>query len=242
MRKVAVVTGASRGIGKGIAIQLAKSGFDVAVAARSVRENDVTPWPGTIHKTAEPVRKEGRQALPIGVDLTNMDKVRSLFDQTIKEFGRIDVMVNNAQYVGEGHHLMFTDTTWEDLEMKVKVNVLAPLLLHHLCVPVMIKQGGGIFINVGARAGFDDNPDLPGRGSTSLAYGVTKAAFNRIATTLAKEMREHNIAVVNLSPGSVNTERLTETAMGMGFGAAQRHTVRVPAVAAAYLATVDRQR
>ena len=233
--KVAVVTGASRGIGKGIAIEMAKAGLDVVIAARTVEKKD-SEWPGTIHETADLIRQEGRRALPVKVDVTNMDDVRNLVAQTMKEFGRIDVMVNNAQYVGPGHLSMFVDTEWEDLENRVKGNVTGTLLIHHLCVPIMIKQGGGMFINIASGSGHRENPFLPGQGGTALAYGVTKAAFNRIALGLAKEVQQHNIAVMNLSPGYTLTERLMAQG-SMGFDLSQGHSVRVPGVAAAYLAT-----
>ena len=238
--KVAVVTGASRGIGKGIAIQLAKSGFDVVVAARSVQDKEVTPWPGTIHETADLVRKEGRRALPVRMDVTNMDDVRGLIDQSMKEFGRIDVMVNNAVYVDQEQDESYVDTDWEKMELRVKGNILAPLLVHKLCIPIMIKQGGGIFLNVTSLAGVHGyvywDRYLPGRGSSPVPYAVTKAGFNRIAAPLAWELQEHNIVVVNLSPPFTLIERLLEkdaAPFDLGTG----HSVWVTAVAAAYLAT-----
>ncbi len=235
--KVAVITGASRGIGKATAIELAKRGFDVAICARSVNEKDVSPWPGTIHETADLVRKQGRRALPIQADLTKMEDVHKVVNATMKEFGRIDLMMNNSRYVSDGHWTRLTETKWEDLNNMVEVNTRAPLLFHWLVVPIMIKQGGGVIINITTSAATTDSPYLPGKGSTGIGYPVTKAAFNRIASALAKEVREYNIAVINLSPGFTMTERVEVETATFGFDVTQAHSVWVPAKAVAHMAT-----
>ncbi len=235
--KVAVVTGASRGIGKAISIELAKNGFDIAVTARSVEEKSVTPWPGTIHETAAEVRKLGRKALPIKLDLNSKDDIRSAIDRTMKEFGRIDVMVNNSRWIGKSHWTKLVDSDWDEMEQILNVNVRALWLTHYLCVPIMIKQGGGLFINITSEVAFKESPHLPGHGWMSFTYPVTKAAMNRLAPALAKEVREHNIAIVSLDPGFTLTERVEEETAGYGMDLSQTHSVWVPAKAAAYIAT-----
>src|SRR6266852_6376023 len=100
MRKVAIVTGASRGIGKAICAHLALQGFDVVVTARSVTENDVTLFPGTIGETARLVESVGARALPVRCDLKSEDDVRGVVDAALAEFGRVDLIVNNARYEG----------------------------------------------------------------------------------------------------------------------------------------------
>ena len=233
--RVALVTGASRGIGKACAVELARQNFDVAVLARSVAEKDLTPYPGTIHDTAALVRDQGRRALPIRADLTRMEDVAAAVATTMTEFGRIDLLVNNARYVSDADWMLFVDTPWEELDKMISVAVSAPLLFQRLVVPIMIKQGGGVIINVTSSVAWADNPHLPGKGSTGLGYPVTKASFNRVAPTLAKEVREQGIAVVNLSPGNTLTER--KELSGMGSNLQASHSLRVPAVAAAYIAT-----
>jgi len=235
--KAAVITGASRGIGKACAIELAGKGYDVAILARSVSEKDVSPWPGTIHETAALVRKEGRRALPVKADLTSMDDVRDAVKVTMREFGRIDLLINNSRYVSDAHWKMFTDTAWEDLENMVNVNIRAPLLFQWLVVPIMIKQGGGVIINITTAAAFNESPHMPGKGATGLGYPVTKASFNRVASALAKEVRQHNIAVINLSPGFTMTERVEIETASFGFDVTQSHSVWVPARAAVHMAT-----
>ncbi len=240
--KVAIITGASRGIGKAISIELARRGYAVVVTARSTTVNEVTPWPGTIHETAEAIRAEGGTALPVRLDLADMDNVREVVSTTMDTFGRIDVMVNNARYAGEGYVAMFVDTSWEALDQMISTNVRAVVLFHKLCLPIMIEQGGGVFINVTSGGAIHESPNLPGNGATGLGYPVTKAASHRLVAALAKEVREHNVAVINLDPGHTLTER--HVAPGdaakvshAGVDRSDTHTVWVPARAAVYLAT-----
>ena len=186
-KKVAIVTGASRGIGKAICIELARHGYAVVVAARSTTHKEVTPWPGTIHETAEEVNKAGGSALPVRMDLTSMDDVRNVVDVTMKEFGRIDVLVNDARYVGEGYVAMFLDTSWEALDQMISTNLRAVLLLHKLCLPVMIDQGGGVIINLTTGEATRESPHMPGQGGTGLGYPITKAAAERFVHMSNKE-------------------------------------------------------
>lgn len=241
-KKVAIVTGASRGIGKAISIELARHGYAVVVTARSTTHKEVTPWPGTIHETAEEVKKAGGSALPIRLDLASMEDVRNVVDVTVKEFGRIDVVVNNARYVGEGYVAMFVDTSWEALDQMISTNLRAALLLHKLCLPPMIDQGGGVFINLTTTEATRESPHMPGKGGTGLGYPVTKVAAHRIAQTLAKEVRQYGVSVVNLDPGHTLTERHVAPEGGAaiqnaGVDRSDTHTVWVPARAAAYIAT-----
>ena len=239
--KVALVTGASRGVGKGIAIELGKLGFTVVVTARSVAEREVNNWPGTIGQTAEEVEAAGGRAVAMRLDLRDMDNVRQVFNDTIGQLGRLDVMVNNARYADSGYVTKLVDTNWDDLEAMIDTNFRAVLLFHHLCIPVMIEQGGGVIINLTSGAAQHDTPGMPGKGSTGIGYPVTKAAAHRIAAALAKEIAEHNIAVLNLDPGHTLTERHTDTQGGnvsnVNIDRSDTHGVWIPAKAAAYIAT-----
>lgn len=239
--KVALVTGASRGVGKGIAVELGRRGFTVVVTARSIVEREVNNWPGTIAQTAEVIEAAGGRALPMRLDLRDTANIHQVFDDTMSQLGRIDVMVNNARYADSGYVTKLVDTDWNDLEAMIDTNFRAVLLFHHLCIPVMIRQGGGVIINLTSGAAHHDSTAMPGQGSTGIGYPVTKAASHRIAAALAREVQEHNIAVLNLNPGHTLTERHTDPQGGkvsnVNIDRSDTHGVWIPAKAAAYIAT-----
>src|SRR5579862_9398124 len=116
MAKVALVTGASRGIGKAIALDLARHGFDIAPTARSL-DASVVAWEGTLQETASRVRGYGRRALPLKMDLLDLDEVRSGFSRALDELGQIDVLVTSATNIdfrpGGTYLNLFVDTDWE---------------------------------------------------------------------------------------------------------------------------------
>src|SRR4051812_570131 len=128
-RTVALVSGASRGIGKVCAIWLARAGFDVALTARTVnpgearehsstlRKSDTKPLPGSLVETAALVEAEGREALMVPADLLDLDSVDRAVDTVLEKWGRVDVLVNNARYIGPGHMDRFMDTPLEILDM-----------------------------------------------------------------------------------------------------------------------------
>lgn len=247
--KVAIVTGSSRGIGRGCALNLARKGFDVVVCARTVHEGQAfehsstvkrsvtTPLPGSLEKTAEEVRALGRKARVVKLDLLQRKDVENVVQTTVKEWGRIDVLVNNARYIGPGHMDYVLDTPMEIFDQHMECNVMAPLYLIKLVAPIMIKQGGGVIVNVTSGAGHRETPALPGEGGWGLGYSISKAAFNRMAPGLAKELRKHNIAVINLEPGFVATERMAVDMGAFGFDASKGLSVDVPGLVCAYLAS-----
>jgi NAD(P)-dependent dehydrogenase (short-subunit alcohol dehydrogenase family) len=247
--KVALVTGSSRGIGRGCALALARRGFDVAVCARTIKEgtplehsstlkrSDTSPLPGSLETTAREIEALGRRALICKLDLLSRRDVESTVERALERFGRIDVVVNNARYIGPGHMDLFVDTPMEIFDQHFECNVLAPLYLVKLCVPPMRKQGGGVFVHVTSGAGHNESPRLPGQGGWGLGYSITKAAFNRMAAGLAKELRGDGIAVINLEPGFVGTERMAQDLASFGFDASTGLSVDVPGEVCAYLAS-----
>ncbi len=220
--RVALVVGASRGIGKQCALALAGKGFDVAAAARTLeggesfetsetsRASVKRALPGSLRELANEIEGLGRKALPVAVDLMKNQDLDRLFQRTMDEFGRIDVLVHAQKYVGPGHRDLFIDTPYEAFHQAMQVNVMAALYLLKLVVPVMIKQQGGVVVNVASNSGHRETPQLPNgdfRGPPALTYGVSKAAINRVGPGLAKELRQYNITVFNLEPGRTWTER-----------------------------------
>jgi len=247
--KVAIVTGASRGIGRGCALNLAKRGFDVVVCARTVKEGQsfehsstvkqskTTPLPGSLEKTVQEIRALGRQALIVKLDLMSLGDCENAVSETMKAWGRIDVLVNNARYIGPGHMDLVLDTPIELFQHHLQCNVVAPLYLAKLAAPVMMKQGGGVIIDVTSGAGYNEPPRDIGEGGWGLGYSISKAAFNRMAAGLAKEWRKHKIAVINLEPGFVGTERMEHDMGAFGFDVSKALSVDVPGAVCAYLAS-----
>jgi NAD(P)-dependent dehydrogenase (short-subunit alcohol dehydrogenase family) len=248
-RKVAFITGASRGIGRACAVELARRGFDVVVTARTVtgderlehsstvRKSVTTALPGSLAETAAAVRALGAEAAVVKLDLAERADWPAAVDAALARFGRIDVLVNNGRYVGPGHMDPFEDTPVELLEQMMLCNVVAPLHLIKLCLPVMKRQGGGIVINVTSSAGTQETPLPIGQGGWGLGYSITKAAFGRMIPGLAKELRPYNIAVIGLMPGFVGTERMAAELREFGFDAAKALPVENPGRVCAMLAT-----
>lgn len=250
-RKIAFITGASRGIGRGCALELAKRGFDLVLTARtvtgqerfehssSVKKSATNPLPGSLQQTAREVDALGASALVAKLDLSVRADWPAAVQAAVDRFGRIDVLVNNGRYIGPGHMDFFEDTPVELIEQMFLCNVVAPLHLIKLCVPIMKRQGGGIIINVTSSAGERETPQLIGEGGWGLGYSMTKAAFNRMVPGLAKEFRQHHIAVIGLMPGFVATERMALELKEFGFDASQGLPVENPGRVCAMLATAQ---
>lgn len=236
--KVAFVTGASRGIGRACARHLAAQGFDVALAARTVQEGDEpSGLPGSLAAVAHEVRSAGVRALECRVDLLDRDSCTAAVERTVAELGAIDVLVN-CGILAEGGMRSFDGTPIADYDRAFAANVITPLHLVQQVLPSMRASGGGLVVNVSSGAGQNETRSLPGRGGWPLAYSITKAAFNRLAPGLAKELRRDRIAVVNLEPGVVATERMRMITSTLGIeGGANGVEVDVPGAVCAYLAT-----
>src|SRR5438093_5359132 len=132
--QVAVVTGASRGIGRAISVQFARAGADIVVSARST-EGAPSRLPGTIEETAREVEALGRRALCVTTDVTSEEQVRNLSEQTLKEFGRCDILVNNA---GISSPAPFHQTPLKRWELVMSVNLRGPVMCMQAFLPAMI--------------------------------------------------------------------------------------------------------
>jgi citronellol/citronellal dehydrogenase len=140
--RVAVVTGASRGIGKALALRLAREGADVVVAAKS--EVSTEKLPGSIHETAEAVRALGRRSIAVVTDVRSEEAVKNMIDRTIAEFGRVDILVNNA---GALWWQKVVDTPPKRFDLMMNVNVRAAYLASYFALPHMVKQRWGHILN-----------------------------------------------------------------------------------------------
>lgn len=196
--KVCIVTGASRGIGKAIALGFAREGAHVVVAARTETQKDER-LPGTIHTTAEAVRALGRRALAVKTDVRKEEDVDRMVSSTLDEFGRVDVMVHNAA-VAFWHKLWETPIKLWDLV--IGVNLRGAFLCARSVLPSMIEQRRGSIVNLSS-----PGADIGGKIDGGMAYSASKAGIERLSNGLAEEVSEYNISVNCLKPeGFVDSE------------------------------------
>lgn len=246
---VALVTGASRGIGKACAVHLARRGFDVALLARTrvegearehsstVKESDTSPLPGSLATTAELVRDEGRDALEVIGDLTDRASIAAAVQAVLSEWGRVDVLVNNGRYIGPGHMDTLLDTPIELLDAHLEANVMAPLVLTKALLPQMIERGFGVIANITSGVAWMDPPAPAGEGGWGLGYAFSKGALHRVAGVLAAELRGTGVACVNVDPGYVATERMAQDMAKFGYDASAGAPPDAVGAAVAWLAS-----
>ncbi len=202
--KVIVVTGSSRGIGKGLATYLGRQGASVVCAARTVEPN-TGEFPGTIHETVDAIKAEGGKAVAIRCDIGVESDIQGLIDGTVKEFGRLDVLVNNAMTPTQAPLDTSTVQMWDD---SMRVNVRSLYLFVQAVTPVMKGQGGGSIINISSGAAAHEVSAMMPPGY--VIYSVAKAALERFSSAAAPELRPLGININALRPGAVRTEHTTE--------------------------------
>jgi NAD(P)-dependent dehydrogenase (short-subunit alcohol dehydrogenase family) len=246
-RRVALVTGASRGIGRACAHALAGAGFDVALTARTLHEGtgvddsdagQGAPVEGSLERTTAEVAERGADALPVVADLLDHDSLRRAVHETLSSWGRIDVLVLNAVHTGEGSMLRVVDTSPDVLTTKLMANAVAQLVLVQAALPAMLAQGGGRIIGLTSYAASHDPTAPVGKGGWGYAYAASKAAFHRLAGHLAVELGDDGIVAVNVDPGHVVTERMAANAERLGLtGHYAGAPPTAPAAAVAWLAS-----
>jgi NAD(P)-dependent dehydrogenase (short-subunit alcohol dehydrogenase family) len=184
LNQVAVVTGASRGIGKQIAIDFARAGADIVVTARS-SETAPSKLPGTIEETARLVAAEGRRGLAIPMDVTSQEQIEATAERVQKEFGRCDILVNNA---GISSPAPFHETPLKRWDLVMNVNLRGPVMCMQAFLPGMIERKSGRIVNISSMLA---EAMLPGM----VSYSVSKIALEKLTWYAATELREHNIPV-----------------------------------------------
>jgi 3-oxoacyl-[acyl-carrier protein] reductase len=202
--KVIVITGASRGIGKGLATYLARTGASIVCAARTV-EKATGEFPGTIHETVDAIRAEGGTATAIRCDIGSADDITALVKETVNAYGRLDVLVNNAMTPTHAPLAEATVDMWDD---SMRVNVRSLYLFTQAVTPVMQSQGGGSIINISSGAAAHEVSAMMPPGY--VIYSVAKAALERFSSAAAPELRPLGVNINALRPGAVRTEHTTE--------------------------------
>ena len=224
-RPVAMVTGASRGIGRGISIALAKSGYDLVITGRTVLEGTaVNPatgrmLSGSLATTAAQASGHGAAVAIIEADILDLDDVEPSFKRCLTACNdHIDLLINNAVYVGPGNDIRFADTNPDDIVRRSNGNLVAPLLLTHaflqhaLSNPRHPETGWrATILNVTSDAGQRTPERTADDGGWSLMYAATKAGFHRMADMLALEYGNDGIRSLNINPGLVATERVLDS-------------------------------
>ncbi len=208
--KVALVTGASRGIGKGITLALGANGATVYVTGRTVTAGSY-PLPGTVGETAQEVDRRGGKGIAVQVDHANDDQVAALFDQVRREQGRLDVLVNNAFSLPEdltepGSFWEKPLSNWEMVDVGVRSNFVAAWHAAKLMVP----QNSGLIVAISGYVGVTY--------TYGVVFGTCKSAVDRMARDMAIELKPHTVASISMWLGLTFTER------------AQRNLERNPAM------------
>jgi NAD(P)-dependent dehydrogenase (short-subunit alcohol dehydrogenase family) len=246
-RPVAFVTGASRGIGRSAAIALGRAGCDVVISARTVHEGDgrtddasgALPLPGSLDTTSAEITATGAQARAVAMDLLDRASVEAAAAEASEEWGRVDILVNNAIYQGQGPMERLGDLSIDDAETTMRADYLHQLLLIQRVLPTMLAGGGGSIINMSSGTAYLDPPAAVGGGGWGVAYAAAKAALTRIVPILHVEHAADGVRAFNVDPGFVVNERMRATSGSGQFTDAGFRGVPpdVPGAVVAWLAT-----
>jgi NAD(P)-dependent dehydrogenase (short-subunit alcohol dehydrogenase family) len=203
-RPVAVISGASRGIGKGMALALGQRGAMVYVVGRSVEgetqfSSSGIPLPGSIHEAAAEVTAAGGRGIAVACDMGVDEQIRKLFEQVERESGRLDILINNAASL---HDQMGVRPFWEapvELANIIDVGLRCHHVASYYAAPLLIKSGRGLIVNISfyMNAGVHDP-----------AYYAAKAGLDKLASVYARDFAPYNVAAISLWPGYVKTERM----------------------------------
>jgi NAD(P)-dependent dehydrogenase (short-subunit alcohol dehydrogenase family) len=242
--KVVVITGASRGVGKQAALDFARRGAKVVLAARTV-EADAS-LPGTIGETLAQIEDAGGEAIAVATDLALEEDLKALVAAAVARFGGVDILVNNAAATnGDIWGKPFLDLTRDDWLYQFAVNVHAPFTLTQLVVPIMAARGGGRIINLSTGSGevmrqAEEPRKLDAVGGFSLAvpgYYSSKRALDRFGNCMAPELHRMGIAIIGLHPGLVATELVAIRVKERGLDDSVAVPMTVPARMIVYFAS-----
>ncbi len=235
-RPTAIVTGASRGIGKASAIALAGAGYDVAITARTVHRGD-SEFPGSLDETAEGIEAAGGTAHLVPMDLIDEPALPGAAAQCIEALGHVDLLLNNAIYVAESQRKKFLDLDVEESKKRILANVVSQMIFSKPIVAAMVERGSGVVLNMTSAAAYAKPFAAPDNGGWNLAYTVAKGGFHRIAKQLHFEYADRGLLALNVQPGMVATERILQSSKEVARIAKYGTTPAVVGAALAHVAT-----
>jgi NAD(P)-dependent dehydrogenase (short-subunit alcohol dehydrogenase family) len=199
MDVIAIVTGASRGAGKGIAVALGNAGAIVYVTGRSIADGD-SPYGGTVRETADLVTRAGGEGIAIALDHADDEAVAALFARVKAEHGRLDILVNNAAQAAASTTMSggFWQKPLEAVDL-ITVGLRSHFVAAYHAAPLLIANGRGLIVQTGhyGAVAYYHGP----------AYGAQKAGADKMAADMAKELRPYNVAAVSIWMGGLDTER-----------------------------------
>lgn len=209
--RVAIVTGASRGIGRAVAVELAARGASVALAARDEER---------LRQNVSEIAAHGGRATAILADVSDEESVTALFDRTTATFGSVSVLVNSAGAVASRPFAEMDSATWDHV---LAVNLRGTFLCCRAAFRAMIPRGGGVIVNLSSLSGVPGVEKFPGLS----AYNTSKFGVAGLSEILAVEGRPHNIRVIAVSPGAVDTEMLRAAAPHLKAGMSPEELARI---------------
>lgn len=229
MTQVAMVTGASRGIGRATALAFAQAGFDLVLAGREhttsqhsahqLLDRAGKPLPGSLAEVAEEIRQLGRCAWCVSLDLLDGDSAVAAASEALAQAGRVDVLVNNAVYQGSDLNASLMQLQVDTLQRVAQAYLISPLLLTRTLAAHMAERGSGVIINVSSGAGESNPPVAAQQGGWGYAYGAGKAAVSRLSGVIKAELGGQGVRAYTLNPGVVTTEALQATIGAAGIAA-----------------------
>ena len=190
--KVALITGAARGIGKAVAFKFAQEGADVAFTVRKIDENS--------ENTRKGIEACGVKALVIVSDAASFDAAHSAVEQVVKEFGKLDILVNNAGITKDGLMMRMSEQQWDDI---INVNLKSAFNFVHAVTPVMLRQRGGSIINMSSVVGVHGN-------AGQCNYSASKAGMIGLTKSIAQELGSRGIRANAIAPGFIITEMTSQ--------------------------------
>ena len=190
--KVALITGAARGIGKAVAFKFAQEGADVAFTVRKIDENS--------EDTRKGIEACGVKALVIVSDAASFDAAHSAVEQVVKEFGKLDILVNNAGITKDGLMMRMSEQQWDDI---INVNLKSAFNFVHAVTPVMLRQRGGSIINMSSVVGVHGN-------AGQCNYSASKAGMIGLTKSIAQELGSRGIRANAIAPGFIITEMTSQ--------------------------------
>jgi NAD(P)-dependent dehydrogenase (short-subunit alcohol dehydrogenase family) len=267
--KVAIITGASRGVGRQAALEFAKRGAYVVLAARTVDRDSTLP--GTLGDTLDQVEAIGTKAVAVPTDLAKQADLKALVDAAEDEFGGVDILINNAAATqtsllnkfggGEvpGNNAATTEGSWnkrfldlayEEWLYQFDVNLHAPFTLMQLAVPIMERRGGGRIVNITTGSGevfrLTEEPvqhdNIHGKNLILPGYFASKRALDRLGSVIAPDLAARNVYVIGLHPGWVATEIVAARLANKSLGDQRPVPTTVPARMMVYFAACENPR